>query len=567
MKKLKVGFLIDNFYVSHEVFDLVNFVNSNNLFCEPVIIHGYKDFKKETLYKKVLKKIKNNGVLNFLNFVIFFLIIKVLDKIEAKHAKKQFPNFEKNFDIRKIPNCKFIKTKGLWSKSKINLNFSDEDISILENQKFDCLIRCGSGILKGKILTVSKFGILSFHHGDNRVNRGGPAGFWEVYKKIDSTGFIIQVLNEELDGGKVLMRGNIMTLNTWAKNRANIFEKSNFFMKKILSEIAISEKLPKFENQVTYNKPFYKLNKASTLIGYIVTVLVPIFINKLINFFKGIKVVRWQVAYSSNDNFGKLLSFYKEIKNPKGRFFADPFVFEYSNRQFIFVEDFYYNDNKGRISAIEIKNNKEKIYDNVLEEDFHLSFPYIFESEGSIYMIPETHSINQIRLYKCIAFPCKWKLEKILMEGINSPVDTIVIKKLNHWFLLTTICSSGLGDTMSELHVFYSDKLCTKDWKPIKSGNPVIFDSLKARNGGMFYFNGTLYRVNQSQGKFLYGKSFGINKVKTLDMHNYEEENVNNIFPTFKEGIVTTHHFNSNAKLSVVDYGRFERIKNIINEK
>ena len=567
MKKLKVGFLVDSFFVSKEIFDLVNFVSSSKLFCDPVIIHGYKNFTNEALYKKILKRIKNHGFLNFLNFFIFFFLIKILNKLETHNAQKQFPNFEKNFDLRKIFNCEYIQTKGLWSKSKINLNFPDEEINILENQNLDCLIRCGSGILKGKILNVAKFGILSFHHADNRVNRGGPAGFWEVFKKIDSTGFIIQILNEELDGGKVLIRGSFMTQNTWAKNRANIFEKSNFFMKKILSEIAVSHKLPEAEPYIPYDKPIYKLNKTSTLIQYIAKVFIPIFVNKIINIYKGIKVVRWNVAYHFNDSFGKFLRDYKEIKNPKGRFLADPFLFEYSKRQFIFVEDFHYKESKGKISAIEITKNGEKFYDSILEEDFHLSFPYVFESDGLIYMIPETHSINQIRLYKCIEFPRKWKLHEILMENISSPVDSIVLKKSNYWFLLTNICSSGLNDTMSELHIFYSEIFPTQNWKPIKSGNPVIFDSLKARNGGIIYHKGDLYRVNQRQAKSLYGESFGINKITTLDKDKYEEKNINNVFPNFKNNIVTTHHFNSNPILSVVDYGRYERLKNILNEK
>ena len=102
------------------------------------------------------------------------------------------------------------------------------------------------------------------------------------------------------------------------------------------------------------------------------------------------------------------------------------------------------------------------------------------------------------------------------MKNVNA-ADTLIIRKDNIWFMLTNICSAGLGDHNSELHIYYSESLKSNQWKPIASGNPVIFDSLKARNGGMFYFDDTLYRVNQTQGNFLYGKSFGINKVKTLE--------------------------------------------------
>ena len=72
--------------------------------------------------------------------------------------------------------------------------------------------------------------------------------------------------------------------------------------------------------------------------------------------------------------------------------------------------------------------------------------------------------------------------------------------------MLTNICSAGYGDHNSELHIFYSEDLKSNLWKPITSGNPVIFDSLKARNGGLFFHNETIYRVNQVHEKLIMGK-------------------------------------------------------------
>src|SRR5690606_30326565 len=46
----------------------------------------------------------------------------------------------------------------------------------------------------------------SFHHGDNTVNRGGPAGFWEVIENQHITGAVLQRLTEDLDGGEVIRR-------------------------------------------------------------------------------------------------------------------------------------------------------------------------------------------------------------------------------------------------------------------------------------------------------------------------------------------------------------------------
>ena len=40
--------------------------------------------------------------------------------------------------------------------------FSDEDIMKIDSENLDVLIRCGSGIHKGKVLEISKYGVCHF---------------------------------------------------------------------------------------------------------------------------------------------------------------------------------------------------------------------------------------------------------------------------------------------------------------------------------------------------------------------------------------------------------------------
>lgn len=116
---------------------------------------------------------------------------------------------------------------------------------MLSSCEFDRIIRCGSAILRGGILDVSKYGVFSFHHGDNRKYRGGPSGFWEVFNRDPSSGFIIQKLNQELDGGNIYVRGNLMTYSLWLQNNAQLLERSNIFMIKFLKQMADTRVLPK----------------------------------------------------------------------------------------------------------------------------------------------------------------------------------------------------------------------------------------------------------------------------------------------------------------------------------
>ncbi|MDA7464829.1 hypothetical protein N8896_01020 [Candidatus Pelagibacter ubique] len=554
MKKLKVGFLINNFDVDFYTLDLIKHVKKSDLYFDPVIIHGYK---KNKLFFEKLKWIKGFGLLKGIDRIIIILTLRLIKFIEIFNVKKKFPNYIKRYNLKNQINFRELKVDGVWSKSKLYLEFGKKELEIISKEDFDCIIRCGSGILRGQILDLPKFGILSFHHGDNRVNRGGPSGFWEVMKNEPSSGFIIQKLTNQLDAGDILLRGNIMTANFFTLNHAQLLEKSHFFLKKILDDIAFTGRMEIEKKTVLYSKNILKINRPIILIRYLFKILFPIIFKNISKYFISKSIV-WSVAYKKkarNQNFFDSTDNYKKINNPKNRFFADPFVFKFKERNIIFVEDYSFKKGKGNISAIELNEDENKFLGSVLEEDFHLSFPYVFQNDDDIYMIPETSQINEIRLYKCTQFPKIWKLEKILMKNISA-ADTMLIKKDLNWFMLTNICSSSIGDHQSELHIFYNDNFISTDWKPLKQGNPVIFDSNKARNGGIFYLNNKIYRVNQIHGKAHYGRSFGINELITINKNTYIEKRIKNIEPNFIKKIVGTHHFNANLNYSVIDYAQ-----------
>ena len=175
-------------------------------------------------------------------------------------------------------------------------------------------------------------------------------------------------------------------------------------------------------------------------------------------------------------------------------------------------------------------------------------------------MVPEACQSEDIRLYKCEDFPLKWSLDTILMSDISA-ADSMIFKIGSKWFLFTNISSSGYIDHQSELHIFYSDDVRSKKWQPIKTGNPVIFDSMCARNGGVFWYNGSMYRVNQVHGKSHYGKSFAVNKVHYISESEFSEQRVSMIDANFKRDIISTHHFSANERIAAVDYCRRQRLR------
>ena len=115
------------------------------------------------------------------------------------------PNALEPVDVRSIlpsvPVLGVVPIRRKWRDS-----FQAESIDKIRSCRLDVMIREGFGILQGEILKVAKFGVWSQHHGDNRCLRGGPPGFHEVMEGWPVSGYTLQVLTEELDGGQVIYR-------------------------------------------------------------------------------------------------------------------------------------------------------------------------------------------------------------------------------------------------------------------------------------------------------------------------------------------------------------------------
>lgn len=76
---------------------------------------------------------------------------------------------------------------------------------------------------------------------------------------------------------------------------------------------------------------------------------------------------------------------------------ADPFLFVKDGTLFLFYEDkkLFHNGVIAMISTKDLVSWTEPVV--VLKESCHLSYPWVFEKNGSIYMIPETCGLNSIR--------------------------------------------------------------------------------------------------------------------------------------------------------------------------
>ena len=534
MKKAQVGLIVDDMVQSWNIHDLVLRSLSSEIY----------EIKCIVIQKTKPKKNKNLFLL-IQNY--FFKLISVFERLLVRRFLST-EDFFKKYDLNSF-GINSIEVTPLISDSGFVYRYSANDLQEIKNQNLDLLIRGGSGILKGEILNICPEGIISFHHGDNDVNRGGPPAFWEVYQRDKSTGFIIQILNEELDGGKVIFKGSIPTSFFYMLNKVRLYKKANIFMHKILENMFTNKKLRTYK-KLPYDKPLYKLPNLRQQIRYLSIT----FFYMLKKIYRKLlkKRITWNVAYQFTDSWREV-SFRKSeiIKNPTNGFIADPFLFKFKSKNFCFVEQYDFETQKGHISVYEINGLGNKHIGTALKDDFHFSYPYIFENNNEIYMCPETSEMRDVRLYRCIDFPLKWELEKTLIKDISA-VDSNIFEFNEKWWMLTNIDSSDSGEYCSELHLFYSNDL-KSNWKshPL---NPIIFDSKSARNGGMIFENGELFRVYQRQGWDNYGEGFGVAKIKNINEDEYSEERLFEVGARSFNKAIGTHTLNSINGLVVTDF-------------
>ena len=99
-----------------------------------------------------------------------------------------------------------------------------------------------------------------------------------------------------------------------------------------------------------------------------------------------------------------------------GFWYADPLLYHRDGRRWLYAEAMDLATGLGRIEVCELHDDGAAgEWQVALQEDFHLSFPTVFDWNGETWMIPETGSDHSLRIYRCKNFPAEWEL--VLCRG------------------------------------------------------------------------------------------------------------------------------------------------------
>ncbi len=435
--------------------------------------------------------------------------------------------------------------------------FQIAEVEAIRTYDLDFILRFAFNIVRGDILNVARFGVWSFHHDDELKYRGGPAGFWEIFRGDPVSGALLQRLTEKLDGGTILKKGYLKTiLHSYKGNLEQLLSVTSSWPAQVANEILIYP--DDFNTASETQAPIYKVPGNFSMIRFLFILLK----NRIKFYYKELVAAEvWNVGLIKKPihevalGDGQLkksdITWLRQFANTK--YLADPSGFLENGKLHIMAEDYNYRWQKANISEIiwDIKRNSFSVPIRIIEGDKHLSYPFIVEHDNNVYCVPESFRSANITLYRRNYSEEAFIEEKMLLDKVEA-VDPTLFLYEGTWWLFFTIKKYST----THLYVYYSKDL-KGTYEPHRR-NPVKIDICSARPAGTpFISGGILYRPAQDCS-VTYGGRVVINQVLTLTKDEFKEKVVRIIDSVpgspFDDGL---HTISSVGNYTLIDGKRY----------
>ncbi len=456
------------------------------------------------------------------------------------------------------PNAQLINSVTTLFKKIIEYPEALEIFLSKSNPPIDVLINFSNDLPDDNLISSIRYGVWEIVHSAPSCKKQGPPGAWELLLGLPEIGGYLKCNMHGETQSKILDQTFVCTdWISYSRNANSIYWHAYPMIHRNLKRLYETKEL-KGINGVSYQTSSYN-NLTHSNFAYPKTKELFWHVTKAL-FKKTRQIIesklyfnQWILLfYNSANSTPYNLSQFTRINPPKDRFWADPFLIEKNNKQYLFIEELIYKDKLGHLAVMELDDNGN--YTNpkiILKKEYHLSYPFLFEDKDNLYMIPETSGNKDIQLYKCTNFPYEWKLEKTLMNNVIA-LDTTIYKKGDTYWMFTNLKQHNGMPSNVELFLFYSKELVSNQWTPHPL-NPVVTDVKKARPAGQLFEEGNnLVRPSQNCSHY-YGYGLNFNKITKLDELNYEEEILHGIEPRWKKDVLCTHTFNFNNNIFVSD--------------
>jgi hypothetical protein len=547
-KLLHIAILVESTSVSHVVAELVDWLGMQpNLHCSIIAVPPLADNRAEVGPRQRAGNAKPwRG-----------LLWSLMMAIERSRVRRS--NFKSQLDSPvaldvQPPAGGIYKFKTHANETRSGLTLRVREA--LGQQLPDFIVNCGSSLQSADFASCTKQGLLELVHGCSHGSNDGTSGFWEVLNQNDKTAFAVRHVLPCGSQVKTLAHGYLPTQTSFLMNQATLIVQSHQTLKKVLSLLAAGDDVMQIGTDVVVEPLRRDKPSATQLLSYGMAVArraITLRLRTLVGLQE-----RWQVHYKRQDWTQLTLADSHAIPNPPGGYFADPFLRTTADGVYCFVEEFRDRSQRGVISVLRLDANGPVYLGRVLDEAFHLSFPYIFEYGGELFMCPETHEARQIRLYKCKSFPLQWEMHSVAIADLAA-VDSVIFPAHGKWWMLAGVLPQGDVKRFPEMHLFSAPDPVSGQWQAHPQ-NPLKVDPEFARNGGLLRKGGKTYRVSQAFAFSTYGASANISEIHALTDNSYSELLVARVNADIKPGVTGLHHIDSVGGLTVWDEKRLQSI-------
>lgn len=235
--------------------------------------------------------------------------------------------------------------------------------------------------------------------------------------------------------------------------------------------------------------------------------------------------------------------------------FADPFLLKRDSQNYLFFEHFRQGAHAAVIACARLWPTGEiEEPEVVLARDHHLSYPFVFQSGGETYLLPESSANRTVDLYRATDFPIHWELASNLMREFYMVDGTIFHDGATFWLFGNVL--SANGSDWDDLHLFWAEDLLGP-WRP-HPRNPIVSSRGSSRPAGrLFYDKGRLIRPSQDCRR-RYGHRIVLNRVDVLSRDRYREVPIAAIGAGWIPRNRGSHSIDHNEDFEVID-GRFRQ--------
>lgn len=147
------------------------------------------------------------------------------------------------------------------------------------------------------------------------------------------------------------------------------------------------------------------------------------------------------------------------VPAPRTSYYADPFLWCQAGRSWLFVEEFRYAENAGRLVALPLDTDL-RVTGPAVPLDLpraHVSFPHLVAHDDQVYLLPETSGHRTVDLFVGTDFPGRWRLQRRLLADIDA-ADSVLLRHAGRWWLFTSVRLDPARPARA-LAVYHTDNL------------------------------------------------------------------------------------------------------------